>query len=434
MTKDVEMPVAASRREFLKMAGFGATVLVLGTQPLRPLWAATPGKYTFALRGDGKVAVIDQAAEEVVKTIETGGKGGTLGSMSADGGKLYVANNAGGQRTVGVIDARNLSFVRNVETGASPKHPVVSPDGKLVAVNHTGLDDGKTRVVFLNPADDSIVKTVEIPVANKEHKGPFTMHGSWSPDGALFAIGSYADNKVFLVRKGTFDLVEAVVPGNPHYFDWFGRQAWVTVECNEPKGAASACQVVVLDTAGTGAPKTVGTVSVERHSSETENLARIEGHHGVFTNDGARFVVCNRGDAPFEGVSVAIVDRASRKTLAHIAAPAKGVGHAYLSPDGKYALVTQYGDTKVPVIDLAKMSVVQVLDAGGGGHMGHATFSADSKKAFVSNRKSDEVVVVDMTKLAITKRIPTGSAGQAQGQLVNAFYNVFERVTNPNHG
>jgi DNA-binding beta-propeller fold protein YncE len=83
------------------------------------------------------------------------------------------------------------------------------------------------------------------------------------------------------------------------------------------------------------------------------------------------------------------------------------------------------------VLDLEKRAIVTNLDAGAGGHLGHAVFTADSRKAYVSNRKSDEVVVVDLERMAIAKRIQTAPSGQAQGQVVNGFYNVFERVVNP---
>jgi DNA-binding beta-propeller fold protein YncE len=132
-----------------------------------------------------------------------------------------------------------------------------------------------------------------------------------------------------------------------------------------------------------------------------------------------------------EGVTIGLFDR-SGKNLATLTAQAKGVGHAYFTPNGRYALITQYNDTVLPVLDLEKRAIVANLDAGAGGHLGHAVFTADSRKAYVSNRKSDEVVVVDLERMAIAKRIQTAPSGQAQGQVVNGFYNVFERVVNPN--
>ncbi|GAB4468584.1 MAG: hypothetical protein OHK0044_10140 [Burkholderiaceae bacterium] len=421
-----------SRRTLLKLAGF--STLAAGAAPLAN--AQSPGTatpYVFALRGDGKVAVIDAATDTLVRSIDTGGRGGTLGSLSADGSRLFVANNAPGQRTVTVIDTRSLAKIGDVETGNRPKHPVVSPDGGLLAVNHSGMDAGRIRIVFINPADAKIAGVVEIQVANTAHAGDVSMHGAWSPDGKVFAIGNYADNQIVLIDRDRLAIAATVATaGNPHYFDWHKRELWVTVEANEPKTSNSRPQIVVLDVANAAAPRAAAPVDVSRHDRESFNEAFIEGHHGNFTNDGERFIVLNRGSgAALQGVTVEVYARADRKKLTTIAAPARGVGHAYLSPDGRYALITQYNDTVVPVLDLASLKLVATINAGGGGHMGHVAFTGDSRKAYINNRKADEVVVVDMRRFEITRRIKTAPSGEVQAMVLNRPYAVFERVVNP---
>ncbi|WP_018954645.1 YncE family protein [Thioalkalivibrio sulfidiphilus] len=426
-----------SRRRFLRAAGFGAVALTLGPQILigSRAGAAGHGGITFACRGDGRVVAIDEAREAVSATIETGGRGGTLGSLTPSGDKLFVANNAADQRAVSVIDARSLRHITNVETGNRPKHPVVTPDGRLVAVNHSGLDGRAFRVAFINTADNRVAHTAELPVENTAHTGDFSMHGSFSPDGRLFAIGSYADNRVFVIDTGDgYRVTPLNVTGNPHYFDWYGREMWVTVEFGEPKGAESRCEIHVFDMRRPAAGARAQVIRMPCSHGEAENPARVEGHHGSFSNDGAKFLVCNRGGSPFEGTSVTVIDRANRRIEKHVISTANGAGHAYVSPDGRYALLTQYGDTRLPILDLREMRIVNTLNAGTGGHMGHATFSADSRKAFVSNRRADEVLVVDLPGQRITRRIATAPSGQAQGQLVNRYYNVFERVVNPHLG
>lgn len=432
MTRAVERDFAA-RRKFLKLAGFSA--IAAGAVPLadvRGQTTAAPG-YIYALRGDGKVAVIDPATDAIVRTIETGGRGGTLGCVSLDGGRLFVANNAPGQRTLTVIDTRTLAKLGDVETGNRPKHPVISPDGGLLALNHSGLDANRTRVVFVNPADAKIVATVEIPVSNAGHTGDVTMHGAWSPDGKIYAVGNYADNQIVLIDRDRF-AIAATVPttGNPHYFDWYGRELWVTIEANEPKTSDSRPQIVVLDARNAAAPKAAAPISLSRHDRESFNEAFIEGHHGNLTNDGERFIVMNRGSgAALEGVTLEVYSRAERKRLTTIAAPARGIGHAYLSPDGRYALITQYNDSVLPVLDLASLKIVATVNAGGGGHMGHAAFTPDSAKAYINNRRADEVVVVDMRRFEIVRRIKTAPSGEAQAMVLNRHYGVFERVVRP---
>ena len=420
-----------SRRELLKLAGFGVAYATLyksfsfagAEKPME-----TP---LFALRGDGFVVAIDTKKDEVIARISTGGKGGTLGSVSKNGRYLFVANNAPDQRTVSVIDTVNLRKVKDIETGSRPKHPVVSPDGRLVAVNHSGIDNGKNRVAFISPKDLEIVKIVELPVLNTGHKGDFSMHGAFSPDGKYYFVGSYSDNRFFIISTKDFSVVAHVdVSGNPHYFDFNKNTVWVTVEYNEPKSTKSTPIVYVYDISDASKPKLLKALSVELSAEELANPARIEGHHGNFTNDGKYFMVCNRGASPFEGTTIRVYN-ANGDLVKVIDSAVKGVGHAYISPNGEYAVITQYGDTKVEIISLKDFERIKVIDVGVGRHMGHVVFSEDGKKFYVSNRVADSVFVIDAQKFEVIKRILTAESGQAQGQLVKHFYGVFERVVNP---
>lgn len=421
-----------TRRDFIKVSGL--SIFIASTYG--SLYACGgdddggSGKsygYTFALRGDGKVVVIDEDSEKVIATIDLPEQGGTLGSITKDGKKLYVANNRG--TTLSIIDAENFRRIKDLNTGTKPKHPIVSPDQKTVALNHQGLDNGKCRVVFIDVASDEIKKIVELPVNNTNFTGPFTMHGSWSPDSQLYMVGNYADNVAYVIDKDGSIRSTISLSGNPHYFDWVGREVWIIIENNENTGPRGNPQIAVYDISNPDNPQEIGMIDFQLVGGETGDA--VEGHHGAFTNDGRYYYVCNRGGSPFEGRSINVIDRYTKQIVKTIQSPAKGAGHVYMDTVGKYAIVTQYGDTKIPIIDLSTQDVIKVLDAGGGGHMGHATFTWDSKKAFVSDRKGDRVIVIDMENLTIKNYISTGS-GQAQGQVLNKYYNVFERVINPN--
>lgn len=419
---------AVTRRDLLISVGFSGVYLIFSSMNMScgGDGGGREQNYIFALRGDGRVAVIDTFLDEVIRVIETGGSGGTLGSISKDGRFLYVGNNSPGNRTVSIIDAINLTLVTNLETGSRPKHPVVSPDGELVAVNHSGLDGNFTRVVFISTSNNRITSIVNIPVSNTGHTGDFTMHGAWSPDGQVYAVGNYADNKFYLIGRNGAILAEISVAGNPHYFDWKGRELWVTVEFSEPKTGSSAPYIYVYDCSNYTNPIQRSLLVPSPTPSEQQDLNRIEGHHGNLTEDGKLFIFCNRGASPFEGTTIAIYDATTKTEVTKLSSSLKGVGHAYLTPDGRYAVITQYGDSKFEVLDLFQRRLVKVVDAGVGRHMGHAVFSG--RKMYITNRLADSVFVVDTDRWEITKRIQTATSGQAQGQVVKDFYQVFERV------
>ena len=419
------------RRKVLATAGLSASL---------PLWAlagcagvngggvSAAQRPVFALRGDGAVLAIDPATDRIAARIVTGGAGGTLGSLTPDGRWLYVANNAPGQRTLSKIDAQMLRVAATLETGNRPKHPVVSPDGQTVALNHSGLDDGKTRVAFVDVASDRI-RTVEIPVRNSQHTGDVTMHGLWLHDARHYVVGNYADNEVVVIDSSSLQVHTVPVEGNPHYFDSRGRELWVTLEAVEPKTIRSRPLVAMFDASQPMALRRTGQVAMTLSAEETANLARIEGHHGTFTTAGDAFIVCNRGSgSALEGGSIEVFDAHSRQRLATLQLGIRGAGHAYLTPDGRFALITQYNDTRVPVLDLQTFRTVATIDAGRGGHLGHVAFTADGRKAYISNRRSDEVLVIDTAQWTIAGRIATGTSGQAQGMVLNTHYAVFERV------
>lgn len=415
------------RRSFLQLAGLSAVL------PWALPWASASQPATaqvFALRGDGKVVVIDPLKETIIAVIETGGKGGTLGSLTPDLRKLYVANNAPGQRTLAVIDTEQLTLRKTLETGNRPKHPVVDPQGRLVALNHSGLDEGKLQIAFVDTASDEIVRTVGLPVENADHPGDFSMHGAWSSDGAWFAIGSYADNRVYVIEAESGRWISAELSGNPHYFDWQGQdRLYVTVEANEPKGAESRPAVVALSfDPAAGTLTQTAAMQMMLASEETANPAQIEGHHANLTVDGRYLLCCNRGaGGTFGGGSLCVFDAASGELIKHFDLKINGAGHAYLSPDGRFAVITQYNDTKLPVIDLGELKQVALIDAESGGHLGHAVFT-EGDRLFVSNRKGDEVLVIDTITWQIRNRIRTADSGQAQGMVLNRPYAVFERV------
>jgi DNA-binding beta-propeller fold protein YncE len=417
-----------TRRDLLKLAGFG---VVYATCYNGLSFAKGKPMPIFALRGDGFVAVIDPEKDEILTRIATGGKGGTLGSLTKDDRYLFVANNAPDQRTVTVIDAVNFRKIKDLETGSRPKHPIVSPNGKVVTVNHSGLDEGKNRVAFISPKSLEVIKTVELPVRNLDHKGDFSMHGTFSPDSKYYFIGNYADNKFYIISTSDFSVVaEVESAGNPHYFDCYKKTLWVTVEFNEPKKEASKPMVYVYDISNPAKPRELMVLEVGLDTDEISNTARIEGHHGNFTNDGKHFIVCNRGASPFEGATVRVYTT-DGKLVKAIKSAVKGVGHAYVSPNGDYAVITQYGDTKIEVVSLKNFETIKVIDTGVGRHMGHVVFMEDGSKFYVTNRAADSVFVIDGKKFEIIKRIQTAEGGQAQGQVVRHFYGVFERVINP---
>lgn len=236
------------------------------------------------LHGSGKAFLVDPTSDTVVANLDTV-KGGTLGTTTPDGRKVYVGGAAEGQREVVVIDLAKKAVTGRIDTGARPKHPLASPNGKLVGVNHWGLDDGKLRVTFIDTATDQIAKTVDVGVGG-EGKGPTSMHNSWSADSRYFYTVDRVDNQFVVIDTQDWSVREADVASKPHYPvpSPDGSEVWLVLEGVD---RSNPPQVVVYDATSL---QVKGTLNMPLEGEEV-----IEGHHGNFTQDGKHFMILNRG-------------------------------------------------------------------------------------------------------------------------------------------
>ncbi len=408
----------------LLVAGFILTAFLNhGSLQARPKVEPSGGwaGVLFQLHGSGKVYAVSEDKGDVLATFDTG-KGATLGAMAPDAKKLYVSHAGEGERKVTVIDVVNLKKIGEIETGSRPKHALVSPNGKLLGVDHWGLEaDGRQKIVFVDTSKDTIVKEIFIEVANKEFKGVTSMHNAWSPDSRFFYTITRPDKKMVVVDTKDFSVKELVFETIPHYIvpSSDGKEIWVVTE-------------------GTADGKVPPGISVFKSSAKGLELINeikmpldgedaIEGHHGNFTVDGKYFYLCNRGPGNnLKGRAVAVYDAKTKKLVRHITTASTGIGHTYMTPDGKFAVVTNYGNNVISIIDTKAMVVVKNLTIGTG-RMGHVAFTKDSKKAFVSNDKDGALFEIDMKTLEVTKKINT-NGNPGGGMVLNSYYNVFENV------
>lgn len=379
------------------------------------------------LHGSGHAYIVDPATDKVVADLTTG-KGGTLGSTTPDGKKVYVSNAAPGETEVVVIDLAKKEVAARVKTGNRPKHALVSPDGKWVGVNHWGLDGEKLKLSFLDAATDKVAKEinldVKLPTVEPGKsladyiKGVTSMHNAWSNDSRYFYTVDRVDDELVVVDTKDWSVKSIAVPSKPHYISPSpdGKEVWLTVE---GKDAANPPMAIVYST---GEMKELARVAMP-----LEGQGAVEGHHGTFTQDGKHFMLLNRGPGSNQiGTEVAVFDAAAKKLVKRLATGSTGIGHAYNTPDGKRAVVTNYGNNVITIVDTASWSVVKDLTIGAG-RMGHVAFTKDGKYGYVSNDKDGALYKIDMAKLEQVGEIKTnGTPGG--GQVLNVWTNVFEEL------
>ncbi len=400
----------------------------------KPVWPDV----VVQLHGAGKAFIIDSKTDAVAATLETC-KGGTLGSTTPDAKKVYVSCAGEGQKEVVVIDLAGMSVAKRIETGNRPKHGLVSPNGKWVGVDHWALSDGKLHIAFIDTATDTIAKTLDIDVKGSP-KGVTSMHNAYSPDSRLFFSMDRVDNRLVVVDTSNWNVRTLDIPSAPHYPvpSPDGKELWLVHEGSIKPGflGPNGTRLILGQIPeGTVMP---GVIVYDLTKPDMPVIARIdmpivgeevvEAHHGNFTQDGKLFMILNRGPGnDSRGRELAFIDAKSKKLVHRVSTASNGIGHSYNSPDGKLAVVTNYGNNVITVVDTKKMATVQDLIIGKG-RMGHIAFTRDSKWGYVSNAGDGNVYKVDMTKLAVVKTIETGAGTAGGGQILNVWTNVFEEL------
>lgn len=408
----------------LLMAGF-VLVGIMNNLPLHAKAKVEPSGgwagVVFHLHGAGKAYAVSEDKGEVLATFDTG-KGATLGAMTPDAKKLYVSHAGEGERKVSIIDVVNLAKTGEIETGSRPKHAIVSPNGKLLGVDHWGLEvDGRQKIVFVDTATDKIIKELYYEVKNKEFKGVTSMHNAWSPDSRYFFTITRPDKKVLIVDTKDFSMAEKAFETIPHYIvpSNDGKEIWIVTEGTSDGKIAAG--VTILDATKKDMP------AIAEIKMPIDGEDAYEGHHGNFTIDGKYFYLCNRGPGGnFKGRAVAVFDAKTKKLVKDIRTASTGIGHTYMTPDGRYSVVTNYGNNVISIIDTKTHCVIKNLTIGTG-RMGHVAFTKDGKKAFVSNDKDGVLYEIDMTKFEVVKKIET-NGNPGGGMVLNSYYNIFEIV------
>ena len=113
---------------------------------------------------------------------------------------------------------------------------------------------------------------------------------------------------------------------------------------------------------------------------------------------------------------------------------------AFLSPDGRYVVVSSYDDNINTVIDLAKKNIVKKIPAGCQPHLGSGAVVRSQGKLLgigtnIGSRpcKSHEVTVFDMETFEVVKRIPVLGPTESPAAHPRAPYIVVDIVgTGPN--
>lgn len=388
-----------------------------------------------AMRGDGTVVFIDDQKEKIVGRVVTGGVGGSMGAITPDGKTLYVANTSSGQYSTSIIDVENRKLIKNLETGPRPAHAYVNKDGTLVGVAHKHSEDGKIVIAIIDTYSNLVKHRIMIELKNSSYRGVLNPHNGWLRDGRHLLVPNWGDNVTHVIDavEGK-EVARLQHEGNPHNYNTTkdGSELWVAVDAVEDEsGKKAGCgQVVIYDIPGLLAFE---PVTIPKHTMclTVNDGEPQQGHHIAFTRDGKFAYAANVGGG--KGTSVDVFDIKSKELVAHLTAGGKGVGHPFMSPDGKYVFVGQYGANVMTIIDAKQHKVLKNVEVGQGKGVQWIAFTPDNKKAFINNNSEDAVYVMDLRGFKVGKKIVTAEEGKfwkTQWHVTNGWYQTYEVVEN----
>jgi YVTN family beta-propeller protein len=396
-------------------------------------FAATATAGTMiAMRGDGTVVFIDDQKEEITAKVVTGHYGGSMGAITPDGKKLYVANGAPGSYTTSVIDIVNRKHIKNIPTGPRPAHAYVSSDGKFAGVAHKFSENGMIVIAIIDTSGDYVKHRITLDIENDAYRGVVNPHQGWLRDGRHLLIPNWADNVVHVIDavEGK-EVTRLMFEGNPHQFSTTKdeKELWVSVDAVEDDaGKKVGCgQVVIYDIPSVGSPPSMTpkeTLCIKVNPGESQ-----KGHHTAITRDGKFAYAANDGLG--KGNSINILDVKTKELVAHINTGGKGPGHPFMSPDGKYVVIGEYGGNNLTIIDARTHKIVKNLTVGEGKGVQWVAFTKDNKKALVNSNSEDAVYFVDLENMKVGKKIVTGEPDKmwkTQWHVVNGWYLTYEVV------
>ena len=298
--------------------------------------------------------------------------------------------------TASVVDVATGELRATYETGPGPHEVAISHDGRWAAISVYGDRNSIGHsLLVLDLKGESAPRTIEMGDLRRPHGMRFL------PGDQKLVVTSEATQKVAVVHftKGTVDTTIATNQPATHMvvIDAQGKRAFTT--------NISAKSVSVLDLTRDTLIRTIDIG--QRIEGIAVNPDASEVWLGV--NDGKIVLVYN----PSNGEKVATID---------------GFGMAYrmsVTPDGKYAVVSDPGAERVMIVDAKAHKILHTLEMANlpgtsGERAEHPSpqgviLSRDGKIGFVTLKALGQVAVIDIAAGKVLKTLTVGGGSDGVG-------------------
>jgi len=295
-------------------------------------------------RDSSDITVIDPVTDTIIKRIPLGEyTNAHMAMLNHDGKKLIIS--ATGRDRFLIVDLVSGKVEHTIVTGKAPEHFDATPDG---------------RRAFVGNMEDSTVSMIDVHEGREIQRitGFYAPHGfSVTPDGSKVYVSSHGAHEVAVLDAQSGRMLKRLAIGE------VGR-----VAARDP----------------------------QRYLSQLNGIA-----NPTLTKDGA-FAYAADTDA---GV-VAIIDTKVDKVVKTLKV-GEQPWRAYNSPDGRWMLIPNNGDSTVSVIDTTSQKIVAQLNAGA--DMTGVNYALNGSKAYVISRGDSTVYVFNMQTFGMVARLKLGT-------------------------
>lgn len=295
-------------------------------------------------------------------------------------------------RTLTIVDPASLNAVARIPVGNDPHEVVASSDGKTAYVSNYGFGAYHTLAVVDLVAREPL-PAIDLGALHGPHGLVFRDGKVWFTAEAARSIGSYDPS------TGKIDWVMGIGQNRTHMLYVFpGAQRILTTSVNS--GTVTILEKYDLKPAETmpGVPR--GGILPPGGDWLLTVIpvgSRDEGFDVL--PDGKEAWVANAGDG-----TISIIDIASKRVTATLAANVPGANRLKFTPDGKLVLVSA-GPNAV-IFDAATRKEIKRLPIGHGS--GGILVQPDGTRAFVACSPDNYVAVIDLKTLSVVGHIDAG--------------------------
>ncbi len=310
------------------------------------------------------------------------------------------------QHTLAIVDPATLNVVAKVPVGDDPHEVIASADGRTAYVSNYGFGSLHTLAV-VDLVGQKALPAIDLGPLNGPHGLTFVGGKTWFTAEGAKAFGRYDP------ATGKVDLVLGTGQNRTHMI-WVAADEQRIVTTNVSSGTVSLMRKQEVRMPGPPPPGGAGGPGGPGggpggpapgpppgpRMDWNETVVKVgNGSEGFDVSpDGRELWVANAGDG-----TISVIDMASQRVVATLHADVPGANRLKFTLDGKHVLVSAQG---IVVLDAATRQVVTHIRTGEGA--GGIVMSPDGKRAYASVSRDGDVAVIDLATMTVVGRVDAG--------------------------